>query len=95
MYPDIQPLTLIGYNPLYSPSIIQLLYCIYKVMFYAGSAMYLTYSAKCLHSHGLIKSAKPVIGLIAIGLGVTNLLILSSLVMLTIGFLVVSKGLSD
>lgn len=96
MYFDIQPFMPIECNPLYLLIDPQLLYYVYEAVFYVGSAIYLAHLTVHLHRRGFTKSRKLIAGLIAVGLGVANLLVSpSSLIMLAIGLLMVDRGLSD
>lgn len=96
MYFDIQPFTPIESNPLYSQGNTWLLYYVYEAIFYAGSATYLIYLARHLRRRGLIRSTRLVVGLVAVGLGVANLLTsILSLTLLATGSLLIDQGLSD
>lgn len=93
LYYDIQPFAPLECNPLYSPRYKLLIHYIYEAVFYTGSAVYLVYLTRHLAKYGLNKSKWLFIGLIAVGLGLLNLLISPlSIVLLITGFLLIVQG---
>lgn len=100
IYHDIKPFRPYSENIMYIPQYSGELYALYGLIFYAGSALYLTYTHGVSYSNRTPGTARVLTGLVALGLGSTALPIKSMdmycafLVLTLIGVYLVIAGLS-